>query len=145
MTTFKWNYMSALQHITYQTITNYSFVIHITYIQCDVFNYWYALIILLQVNIILKWCVTLPHQWGGRQGEWTIGTSSLQSRANARFGFRQSTWWWRALPDVGNWNQFPISRNWWLPDIEKWFSEKNSRYSDINKCCSTYEHIHVFA
>ena len=33
-----------------------------------------------------------------------------------QFGFRQSD-----FPTVGNWNQFPIPRNWWFPNIRKWF------------------------
>ena len=52
--------------------------------------------------------MSLPHQWDGWQGEWTIGTNS-PSIEQGESTVRISPEW---FPDVGNWNQS-------IPDTEK--------------------------
>ena len=148
MTTFKWNYMSALQHITYQTIficdshNIYSMRCFQVLIRSDYLiasEYHFEMV--CNSSTSMRRAAGRVDHWdelSTEQGERTVRIPSehVVMARPSRCKINQT---------FPNWNQFPISRNWWLPDIEKWFSEKNSRYSDINKCCSTYEHIHVFA
>ena len=78
-------------------------------------NYWHAMTFLLQVNIIWMVCESSPsmRRAAGRVDHWD--ELSIEQGENT---VRISPEW---FPDEGNWNQFPIPRNWWFPDIRKWF------------------------